>query len=205
MSEEKHETQAEIIAEMRFHAQQNIDAEKGSPTFGILSMEGQIARDYADRAEAAHKREVDALTTKLEVAKHCWKVWSDRADELKNKCNEQYAKLKTVGNVAKLREAAKYVQSTMEGLRDPTDKNNAEFIRIWEIVSAALAAPPRNCDVGTAEEQAQRFSRFCDANKYVGDDGTNWCSPTCPCYNIIDCGVKWAQMPYEEGGNDADK
>lgn len=61
--------------------------------------------------------------------------------------------------------------------------------------------PKRNCDVGTVEDQSQRFEAFCDANKYVGDDGTNWCLTTCPCHHgIIDCGVAWAQMPYEEGG-----
>lgn len=64
----------------------------------------------------------------------------------------------------------------------------------------ALAEPMRNCDVGTVEEQSQRFDAFCDAHKYVGDDGANWCSRTCPCYNEINCGVNWAQMPYEEGG-----
>ncbi len=60
--------------------------------------------------------------------------------------------------------------------------------------------PRRNCDVGTLKEQSQRFDAFCDAHKYVGDDGANWCSRTCPCYNQINCGVQWAQMPYEEGG-----
>ena len=60
-----------------------------------------------------------------------------------------------------------------------------------------IGRPRRNCDVGTVEEQSQRFDAFCDAHKYVGDDGANWCSRTCPCYNDINCGVNWAQMPYE--------
>lgn len=67
-------------------------------------------------------------------------------------------------------------------------------------VQAAIAAPTRNCDVGTAVEQDERFDAFCEAHKYVGDDGTNWCSATCPCYKSIDCGVRWAQMPYEAEG-----
>lgn len=73
-------------------------------------------------------------------------------------------------------------------------------VEIRDIAKAALAAPPRNCDVGTVKEQSQRFDAFCDEHKYVGDDGANWCSRTCPCYNEINCGVQWAQMPYEEGG-----
>ena len=50
------------------------------------------------------------------------------------------------GNVANLREAAKYVQCTMDRLRDPADKNYLEMIHIWVIVTAALAAPRKNCD-----------------------------------------------------------
>ena len=65
---------------------------------------------------------------------------------------------------------------------------------------AALAAPPRNCDVGTAEEQGDRFARFCD--------GYNYCSQ-CPIkarWNFDNghkpsCGVIWGQMPYEAEGS----
>ena len=70
---------------------------------------------------------------------------------------------------------------------------------------STLAAPPRNCDVGTADEQEDRFERFCDTHKYVGDDGANICSQDCPCYNNLDCGVRWSQMPYEEGSEDEGK
>lgn len=52
------ETIADIIAEMRFHAQQNIDAEKDKPEYGFLTVEGRSTQSYADRLEAAHKREV---------------------------------------------------------------------------------------------------------------------------------------------------
>ena len=52
------ETIADIIAEMRFHAQQNIDAEKDKPEYGFLTVEGRSIQSYADRLEAAHKREV---------------------------------------------------------------------------------------------------------------------------------------------------
>ena len=51
------ETIADIIAEMRFHGQQNIDAEKDKPEYGILTVEGRITQNYADRLDAAHKRE----------------------------------------------------------------------------------------------------------------------------------------------------
>lgn len=62
---------------------------------------------------------------------------------------------------------------------------------------AALAAPPRNCDVGTAEEQEDRFSAFCKAHE---------CTMNCPIKkkwsfkrgHQPSCGVLFAQMPYEE-------
>lgn len=55
-------------------------------------------------------------------------------------------------------------------------------------VRNALVLPRRNCDVGTAEEQAARFKaecykHFCN-NCRFGDDQKI-------------CGIKWAQMPYE--------
>lgn len=102
------------------------------------------------------------------------------------------------GDCAKLREALEKVIEIANKEWDASRETSAMW-EIWEICKAALAAPARNCDVGTAEEQAQRFDAFCDAHKYVGDDGANWCSRTCPCYNHINCGVNWAQMPYEGG------
>lgn len=84
---------------------------------------------------------------------------------------------------------------TMEGL-----KSEGEFVVLdTRKVAEALKKSLRNCDIGTVDEQEDRFERFCDANKYVGDDGANICSKDCPCYNYLDCGVRWAQMPYEEG------
>lgn len=51
---------------------------------------------------------------------------------------------------------------------------------------------PRNCDVGTTEEQDERFFAFCNSHK----------CPSCPCRFIkkTDCALIWAQMPYESEG-----
>ena len=88
MSEQK--THAEIIAEMRFHAQLSIDAGNNKPGLGILATEGKITNDYADDLEEAHEREIEDLRQQRDL-------WSKRAAELVEKCNEQYAKLKQVG------------------------------------------------------------------------------------------------------------
>ena len=70
-------------------------------------------------------------------------------------------------------------------------------------MKAALSAPPRNCDVGTAEEQSDRFDKFCYSH--------NKCfqCPVKSIYNshhrqkqlreIIRCEIIWSQMPYEKG------
>ena len=59
-------------------------------------------------------------------------------------------------------------------------------------MTAALSAPPRNCDVGTAEEQNNRFKRFCDS-KSMGYCWGRGCRK---------CMAQWGQMPYEEGDNE---
>ena len=55
----------------------------------------------------------------------------------------------------------------------------------------------RNCDVGTVEEQAERFHSFCESNKQCGDV---YSCERCQLNSIEDCELAWAQMPYEEGG-----
>lgn len=60
-----------------------------------------------------------------------------------------------------------------------------------------IYAPPRNCDIGTEEEQAERQSRFCLVHR---------CGPDCPAWRDEQahngCVLAWAQMPFEEGGAD---
>lgn len=65
-----------------------------------------------------------------------------------------------------------------------------EFI---EKIDAALDLPLRNCDVGTAKQQAARFRKFCKAHKPC--DG-------CPAggtkYTTVNCQATWSQLPHEE-------
>jgi hypothetical protein len=73
------------------------------------------------------------------------------------------------------------------------------------IVDAALDEPPRNYEVGTIEEQRERFILFCRRNSFRGV-----CSSGCKFANVVNqqsgwqrigqagCFPFWAQMPYEE-------
>ena len=60
-------------------------------------------------------------------------------------------------------------------------------------MTTALSAPPRNCDVGTTDEQVERFQWFCDTRPCDGCTLKNKVNET------LDCAIHWAQMPYEEG------
>lgn len=67
---------------------------------------------------------------------------------------------------------------------------------------AALSAPARNCDIGTAEEQAERHGRFCAAH-YKADAVDAQCFG-CPASDKkeTDCEFVWGQLPFApaEGG-----
>ena len=100
----------------------------------------------------------------------------------------------------KLREALEMMNTLFEqGAICTSSANSAEEMeQIEELYSktkAALAEPPRNCDVGTAEEQFEMWQAFC--NQYDKD-----CTG-CPCrspHTTPYCFAKWGQMPYKEGG-----
>ena len=74
---------------------------------------------------------------------------------------------------------------------------------VWDVLQMKL----RKCDVGTAEEQTERYRKFCSAHKYLGSDFSYMCKGfgkgRCPFFSShtkSQCEFAWAQMPYEEGG-----
>lgn len=105
------------------------------------------------------------------------------------------------GDQMKMRETLLVVKDALVTISAHED--DIEFVRTWirqmkGAVQEALAAPSRQCDIGTPEEQAERFARYC---------GTEVCKrkrcKTRPKALVIDsCALCWAQTPYEaqEGG-----
>ena len=78
-----------------------------------------------------------------------------------------------------------------------------EISEIEQAAKAALTTPPRNCDVGTAEEQHARFVSYCDrCDCPMGcDHRKSFIGVLKPeCASILKCFTRWAQMPYKEGG-----
>ena len=130
----------------------------------------QVVREFADMIDFALKRDCEVVVSKNATT-----------------TKESLA----VGNAAKLREALGELRAE---LWNNTVIAGKKKFALYEIADAALAAPPRNCDVGTAEEQRDRFNAFCTAH----NDSAN-CH--CPCDRESGaCHFIWAQMPYDESG-----
>ena len=141
----ENKTHEQIVAEVRFHAQQNIDAEKDKPEFGILTAEGRIALNYADELEAAHKREVEKLNSVIQAT-------VSRSDAEIDRLRREAEELgKKLGNAVKLREAVKAVVDVgyPHNFQIEAPHIRGYCYEITEAIKkcfAALAAPVRNCD-----------------------------------------------------------
>ena len=100
----------------------------------------------------------------------------------------------------KLREASEKMSNLFErGVICTSYANTAEEMEqieeLYQMAKAALAEPIKNCDVGTVEEQIDRMLEFC---------GRKGKCTRCEHHKIgtmfRECTLRWAQMPYEEGG-----
>ena len=100
------------------------------------------------------------------------------------------------GNQMKMREALEWLlgfgYSTTDGGFHMPDAKIAR-----NKIEAALASPPRNCDIGTVQERHRRFLTFCNAHIDCVD-----CPIKAHWTKALSCGILWDQMPYEaeEGG-----
>ena len=197
----ENETITDIIAEMRIFKCRDLST-------GELEECTAISKYLADRLDAAHKRELDALNEQIADLRQQRDLWSKRAAELVEKCNEQYAKLKQVGDAAKLREAlekvrdAHYTQEVggemCEGFEVEADDGTGRPLIC--IVENALAAPPRNCDVHTADELKAIFkSELASELPIANEHAKNLVTITA--MGVVDT----LFATTKKGGNDADK
>ena len=165
-----------------------------------------LLQEYHDRFKAAHRREVSELKSKMNdvvceneaLRDACGTCGAKREREATREKSSQ------VGNSAKMREALRQVSrvavemtcKTVTG--EPEDRKTVDewALRLCDIVSAALASPPRNCDVGTDEEQSRRYEELCDRHTC----GSRCSASGCPMYEHDCSPFAWGQMPYEEGG-----
>ena len=171
MEENKQETIADIVREMRL---------------GVKDWRGErvgIFDSFAERIEAAHKREREAGA---EAAHICGEL-----GEMIGRGSTR-EKSSQVGNAAAMRDALSDACYAMFNFLKTQNGGWKEMANALDKAKAALADPPRNCDVGTAEEQYNRFVHCCTSRKM-------------PCrrsdtFSCTKCYAVWSQMPYEEGG-----
>lgn len=119
--------------------------------------------------------------------------WAMRLAEV---CEQPVTDCNQLKNAAAMREALSDACYAMFNFLKTQNGGYEEMAEALDKAKSVLSAPPRNCDVGTVEEQAERYEKFCYAHrsreKGCGD---------CP---LLDggpcCELAWAQMPYGEGG-----
>ncbi len=98
-------------------------------------------------------------------------------------------------NVKAMRDALSDACYAMFNFLKKQNGGYEEMAKALDKAKAALAKPPRNCDVGTADEQARRYEELCDSHTC----GSICSGSGCPLY-AYDCSpFAWSQMPYEEG------
>lgn len=108
----------------------------------------------------------------------------------------------TAVNAKRFRKIAKMIRGLVDHIRKekslPEKLARETFDQVDDLAKEALIAPPRNCDVGKADEQIERFNEFC--NSEWRDSGNANCG-NCPLWvsGTIghDCQIRWAQLPYE--------
>lgn len=173
----KQETSADIIAEMR-----------GARTeFPFVYLMGE-----PDTPEVVDPKTKEIKEPrKINIRRVTVKELADRFEAaLKREC----------GNYAAMREALK---ATLDLFWDFHNANRSpqsnQAYAVIRKIKAALSAPPRNCDVGTAEEQQARHCAWCRKHGIDGDNKVNCAHPDMSCDL---CTLRWAQMPYveKEGG-----
>ena len=96
-------------------------------------------------------------------------------------------KSSAVGNAAAMREALLRCDAIAQL---PEIREYVIVKDMRNLIKKALAAPPRECDVGTADEQAERHKRWCDLQSIKDCWGVG-------CRKCI---ARWSRMPYEAGG-----
>ena len=189
----KQETIADIVAEMRNESHAGDES--------CLEWVGAKMRTYADRIEAAAKREREAGA---EAAQVCGEIGEMIGREATRE------KSSRVGNAEKMREALNETQSVIAKCMDILNRipSGVPYDGLIDDVAdelgdlrdshvkPALATTPRNCDVGTDEEQSRRYEELCDRHTC----GSRCSLTGCPMYEHDCSPLAWGQMPYTEGG-----
>ena len=142
---------------------------------------------------ASNNETVADIVAEMRLGVKDWKgerlgVFDCFADRIEAAAKQSVTNCNRLSNAAAMREALESVRNwCLNRLGEPSEQVTTEGLLL--IVNAALSLPPRNCDVGTADDQVKRYFAFC---------GRHTCQ-SCPVKGTTDCGFLWEQMQYEKG------
>lgn len=193
----RHRHDRELLNHYAYRLQAALKREKAAIEADALAVGGIVA---------ATAEKSSAVDTKFELCNYpeqVLKIGRDfqnkdgfrgaHYDTVKLLCDtieHQQEQLKTkteVGNAAKLREALIRALTMLAVCEWPDGTNMEGVEELRRDIDAALDVPPRNCDIGTANEQSERYHEFCDSHAYCSD---------CPLFKAGGCEFAWAQMPF---------
>ena len=171
----KHETIADIIAEMRgpYYKMGRSNATLDKDMMGYMSF-------MANRIEAAAKREREAGA---EAEQICGEIGEMIVREATRE------KPSRVGNAAEMREALEELRDIVHNAFWSKDGTvNGDVLNALRRANVALVSPPRNCDLfATSKEAGEAFiSQACEnpcGNCTVSDEYYN---PL-----VHECGIEW--------------
>ena len=149
-----------------------------------------LLQEYHDRFKAAHRREVAELKSKMNDVVCENEALRDACGTCGAKREREATREKSsrVGNAAKMREALSDACYAMFNFLKTQNGGYEEMAKALDKAKAALAEPPRKCDIGNALEQVSRHRIWCKCG--------GACAVSCKM-----CFAKWSQMPYEEGND----
>lgn len=174
MSNAKRDEVAKVVRKFRAWMKQG-DTVCGKRT---IARNNSLNRDqveaFLDQIEAGHRNMMEKATDELgEIG---WK--------LRHKIYELETQLKASGNAPKLRAAVEGIEMLL-GAGGDLDRRE-----LAKQCASALSTMPRNCDVGTPDDQVERFVAFCESHPKGCID--------CEFFGLPAgwCELQWAQKPY---------
>ena len=221
-NDEKVESSAEIISDIRERAD---TAERHGEHQTHNDGVAMLLRSIADRLEAAlkrehsqswhhremeelilrHEKEVAELKRERDLAIYAYdptKAGKSRAPDSSAYALEalKLPYYRPVGNMPAMRilwkKVIRLINVTDDGIG--WDWHVAIAEQVYKLAQTALALPRRNCDVGTAEEQEERYLKL----KREHVDRMARCPAVGQSFFFPDS-LYWAQMPYEAQEGDA--
>lgn len=174
------------------------DCDECKTTRKSISLALGIEDDYftklLDRIEVAAKKMRAMFDGNIARVRELEAMLDGAADTVLGCAIKQ--KQSTPGNAAALRDALNDACFAMFEFLKKQHGGFSDMANALDKGKAALAAPARNCDVGTAEEQAERHERFCAAHyKAAAVDAQCFGCPASD-KKETDCEFVWGQLPF---------